>query len=319
MPSRSFSLYNPLLSIGPPVGTITLFDGDDKTFEATGDENGNNQSADIDGLPVTVNACNVALGPQVVVALVDGVTINISLTPVRVTIEDGLFDDHYIIFPGLPPGASLISVSLPLFVGDIAVPLCLDGDTPIKTPNGPIKARSIKAGDRILTKDHGVQPVRWVCLRHIDFTTDPEMEEFTPIVFEPHALGKNRPHKQIRVSPLHRMMVGHYCADLLFGEPEVLAFAKSLVNNDTIWIDRSCTSIDYVHILFDQHEVIFAAGAPVESLHPGKEALTQMDRQARDEVLALFPDLLNESSGYKTARPTLKHYEARVLADACFA
>ena len=63
MPNRSFSLYNPVLAIGPPTATLTLIDADDKLFEATGDTNGNNQSAELDGFPVTVNSIQTALTP----------------------------------------------------------------------------------------------------------------------------------------------------------------------------------------------------------------------------------------------------------------
>ena len=316
MPNRSFSLYNPVLAIGPPTATLTLIDADDKLFEATGDTNGNNQSAELDGFPVTVNSIQTALTPRLVVALVDGVEISVRLTAVRVVIEDGLFDDTYIMFPGLPPGASILSVSLPLFGGEVAIPLCLSGDTPIKTVRGPKNMNDVEVGDQVFTKGNGVQTVRWVGKRKVDFRNNDAMRKHLPVVFERNALGKNRPHKRLRVSPHHRMLVEHWRAELLFGECEVFAFAKSLVNGDTVWIDYACETIEYVHLLFDQHEVIFAAGTPVESLHPGKEALTHMDRQAREEILELFPELIDITASHQTARRSLKHFEAQLLAAA---
>ncbi|MBY8974333.1 Hint domain-containing protein [Rhodobacteraceae bacterium NNCM2] len=72
----------------------------------------------------------------------------------------------------------------------------------------------------------------------------------------------------------------------------------------------------YIHLLFDRHEIIWAEGLPCESLHPGEEALSGMDRAARDEVLAIFPELAaaNDAGARPLARPEVRPWEVRAFS-----
>ena len=69
-------------------------------------------------------------------------------------------------------------------------------------------------------------------------------------------------------------------------------------------------------MLFDTHEIVFASGAPSESFHPGEIGWGALAQEARDEIIAPFPDLeQNQFQGYGTAaRRTLKANEAKVVA-----
>jgi ABC-type branched-subunit amino acid transport system ATPase component len=49
--------------------------------------------------------------------------------------------------------------------------------------------------------------------------------------------------------------------------------------------------VEYWHLLFDRHEVVFSEGARTESLFTGPEALRAVTPAARAEILAIFPDL----------------------------
>ena len=56
-------------------------------------------------------------------------------------------------------------------------------------------------------------------------------------------------------------------------------------------VDKAANSVTYVHILFDRHEIVFAEGAPSESLFTGPEALKSLSSAAQAEVFSLFPEL----------------------------
>ncbi|MEM9228823.1 MAG: Hint domain-containing protein, partial [Pseudomonadota bacterium] len=58
--------------------------------------------------------------------------------------------------------------------------------------------------------------------------------------------------------------------------------------------------VEYFHVLFDRHQVIFAEGAATESFHPG-EASDAMSDATRAEILELFPHLEGELAGYGSA------------------
>ena len=52
-------------------------------------------------------------------------------------------------------------------------------------------------------------------------------------------------------------------------------------------VDKSFETAEYFHILFDQLEITFAEGTPVESLYTGKQALQAISQSARFHILAI--------------------------------
>ena len=72
--------------------------------------------------------------------------------------------------------------------------------------------------------------------------------------------------------------------------------------------------VTYHHLLFDQHEVIFAEGAATESLYAGDVALKGFGAAAFAELTTLFPEVNAGSS--PSARQILKSYEARACQPA---
>jgi hypothetical protein len=102
---------------------------------------------------------------------------------------------------------------------------------------------------------------------------------------------------------------------MLFGEPEVLVAATHLVGLPGV--ERlPPVAVSYVHLLFDQHEIVCAEGAWSESFQPAMPMLDEMDRLRAAEILTLFPDLAAQEAAFPSARLTLKAYEARVLLAA---
>ncbi|MCQ0092170.1 hypothetical protein FGD77_10865 [Roseovarius sp. M141] len=66
-------------------------------------------------------------------------------------------------------------------------------------------------------------------------------------------------------------------------------------------------------MLFDQHEVVFADGAPSESLYTGPEALKAVSPEARTEILSLFPELECMDYVPKSALPILSLKQQKKL------
>ena len=104
----------------------------------------------------------------------------------------------------------------------------------------------------------------------------------------------------------------------MFGEDEVLAHAKNLVNDKTIYRREDGKPITYVHLLFDQHEIVTGNGMDSESYHPGDQTLDSFDSDTRDEILRFMPSM-DAMMGYgfgPTARLSLRGYECDVLMRA---
>ncbi len=181
------------------------------------------------------------------------------------------------------------------------IPICFTAGTLIDTYHGPQRIEDLRIGDMVMTMDHGFQPIRWIGRRRVA-----AIGAFAPVCFAAGAIGNER---QLLVSPNHRMLVSGYRAELLFGELQVLVPARFLVDGLRVYY-RPGGFVEYVHVLFDEHEIVFAEGAASESFHPGQVALDTLEADVRREVLELMPDIAVAARA--VARPVLKAYEALV-------
>jgi len=185
---------------------------------------------------------------------------------------------------------------------------CFGEGTLIRTEFGDQLIETLVPGQLVLTRDNGLQPIRWIGRREV--TTEAIL---APIRFAKGVFGAT---SDLWLSPQHRVLISDSWSELLFGEPEVLVKAKDLVNDQTIRIDRSKPQITYFHLLFDTHEILLSNGMATESFMPGPETLLGYDQATQDELLRLFPSLeggVDKGFGH-TARPALKSYESNVLA-----
>lgn len=194
--------------------------------------------------------------------------------------------------------------------------ICFTPGTRIATNRGEIAVETLEAGDRVFTRDNGSQSLRWVGRRDL---TPAEMRanpEFHPVYIRAGALDKGLPERDLMVSPNHHMLLSSELSEVMFEEREVLVAAKHLTGLDGV--DQvQASSVSYIHLMFDQHEVVLADGAWTESFQPGDHSLRGIGDAQRDEILALFPEL-NTSAGlqnYGSARLSLKKHEAQLLTD----
>jgi hypothetical protein len=201
------------------------------------------------------------------------------------------------------------------FESDVSEVICFTPGTLIATPFGDKPVEQLRAGDLALTADNGLQTIRWVGRKRITGARLHAKPHLRPIKIRKGAFGNDIPTQDMWLSPQHRMHMQSGQLELLFGENEVLAPAKSLVDDHRILVDDSIKSVDYIHILFDRHELVFANGALSESFYPGLTALMAMDEAAQAEVAEIFPDLAQSLRAFgQQVRPNLKPFEAEVLA-----
>lgn len=177
---------------------------------------------------------------------------------------------------------------------------CLTVGSMIETEFGLRPIEEIKPGDRIMTQD-GLKEVRWIGRRAIladELRTQPKLY---PVRIMAGALGNNLPRKDLLVSRQHRMVVDSTIAQRMFGNAEVLVPAIKLTELPGIYCDETVEEVEYFHLLFDQHEVIYAEGAPTESLFTGPEALNAISAAAREEIYMLFPEITQLDYAPETA------------------
>lgn len=204
----------------------------------------------------------------------------------------------------------------PFNPGTLAPP-CFVAGTLIATPHGERPVESLRAGDLVLTRDHGAVELRLALSAPISAGRMRSRPELRPVRIARGALGNGLPRQDLLVSQQHRVLVRSRIAQRMFGAPEVLVAAKQLTLIDGIAIAEDVQDCTYYHLIFDQHEVVVSNGAETESLYPGPMALRSLGRAARDELYALFPQLrqpAGEGSAFAQARTLVEGRRARRLA-----
>lgn len=195
---------------------------------------------------------------------------------------------------------------------DVEIP-CFVAGTLIDTAEGRKAVETLVAGDLVLTRDHGYMPLVWAGQRSIDAAELAAQPEFASVLLRAGSLGLNTPEVDTRVSPAHRVLICGAQAEMLFGEKEVLVPAGHLVGQPGI--ERDSRPVNYVHIMFDSHQIVLGDGMWSESFQPADHSMDGLGAEQRDEILALFPELAGKAgqAAYKAARMTLKAHEARLL------
>lgn len=191
---------------------------------------------------------------------------------------------------------------------------CFTPGTTIVTAKGERLVEELKVGDRIITRDNGIQEIAWVGHKEMSGKQLVQNPHLKPILIKAGALGNGLPERDMMVSPNHRVLVASELTQLYFEENEVLAAAKHMVGAQGIHaVDVKSTT--YVHFMFERHEVVLSNGAWTESFQPGDYSLKGIGNSQRNEIMELFPDLATKKGleGYQSARKALKKHEAKLL------
>ncbi|GKY88379.1 Hint domain-containing protein [Sinisalibacter aestuarii] len=192
--------------------------------------------------------------------------------------------------------------------------ICFTPGTMIRTEDGAVPVEEIEEGDRIQTKDNGLQEVLWKGEKRISGARLYAMPELRPIRLRAGALGIDRPEEDLIVSPSHRMLVTGDKARALFNTDEVLVTARDLVDDRYVVRDLMLAEVTYVHLLLPRHEVVFANGLETESFHPAGEALDSVEPWQRDRLVRMMPELGQNPMSYGDhARRPLSRAEAAIL------
>ncbi|SPJ31003.1 Hint domain-containing protein [Falsiruegeria mediterranea] len=194
--------------------------------------------------------------------------------------------------------------------------VCFVMGTLIRAVQGYQKVEDLAVGDKIWTRDHGPQEIKWIessAVRKGQMKRDPALQ---PVRIGKNSLGLGQPREDIYVSQQHRVLVCGPAVELLFGEPEALVRASDLCHWPGVDIVLPDDDIRYYHILLDRHEILDADGVPAESLFLGEEALYQLSSEALQELSAIFDTDMPGLDGPRfglAARMLLRSYEAQAI------
>lgn len=195
--------------------------------------------------------------------------------------------------------------------------ICFAGGTRILTERGEVAVDELAEGDRIQTKDNGVQAIRWIGHRRMSGARLHAMPELRPVRVRAGGLGPGQPDGDLLVSPQHRMLVRGARATELFNCDEVFVSASDLIDGVKVHVDRTVREVTYYHLLLDNHEVVFANGLETESFHPASAPAESIALEQRARLLERFPEIeVNPGAFGDYARRMLTAPEAAILVGA---
>jgi hypothetical protein len=136
---------------------------------------------------------------------------------------------------------------------------CFLKGTLIRTVDGDRRIEDLKPGDLLPTLFGGTRDVQWIG-RYSQRKSDPSRpwaKDFLPVRIARSALAENVPYADLYVTQGHAIFVDG-----------ALAPAGDLVNGATISLYDAAErdELEFFHIKLDRHDVIYAEGAPVETL-----------------------------------------------------
>lgn len=190
---------------------------------------------------------------------------------------------------------------------------CFVRGTLIETDGGLVAVEDLQDGGKVLTGKGMYKPLRKAMSRVLSAQEVRDNAKFSPVRITAGALGNGLPNRDLLVSRQHRMVVASKIAERMFGRAEALVAAIRLTELPGIFVEPETQSVEYFHLLFDRHEIIYAEGAPTESLYTGAEALKALTPEAYEEVTTLFPKLVEATAPPKARRHIPNHKQQRRL------
>ena len=205
--------------------------------------------------------------------------------------------DYTLIRVAADPGAVRLADLVCISFGRGTMIALADGhQVPIET---------LHPGDRVLTRDHGPQPVRW-----IGRATLRAVGSFAPVVITAGTLSNSG---DLIVGQHHRMFLYQRNRTRLVRTAELLVQAKHLVDDEHVFL-REGGFVDYFSLIFDRHEIVYAEGIPAESLMVNDATLSHLPEDLAAEVKARFPGLSqHQHFGTEAGRLALDEIGAAAL------
>jgi Hint domain len=136
---------------------------------------------------------------------------------------------------------------------------CLLKGTTIRTTSGDRKIEELAVGDLLPTMFGGIRPIQWIAHYRIKKSdpSKPWPKDARPVRIARSALAHHVPQADLYVTQAHGVFIDG-----------VLVSAEFLVNDATIALCEASASdeLEFFHVKLETHDVIYAEGAPVETL-----------------------------------------------------
>lgn len=179
--------------------------------------------------------------------------------------------------------------------------------TMLQTDEGEVPVEWLDTQHKLVTRDHGLQPILRVSRTRL-LRSDLQMHpEFAPVVMPPDAFGPSIPGHHVRLSPNSLVLYRSPRAELYYGTNEVLVPGMVLADPMPLRRPGDSTFV-YTQILMQRHELLYIEGMWVGSLF-----VADFNAVCADEDPQIAAAL--GTGPAVAARPVLTQAEARMLVD----
>jgi len=138
----------------------------------------------------------------------------------------------------------------------------LGPETMVMTEDGEQPVEWLEAGVRVVTLDHGLQPLRAV-IRHKVSATGTNRQ---PLVsFEAGALDGVLPDFPVLATSNNRVLHAHPMAELMFGDVEVLVQAQDWITGDHLCRPVAPCDVTVTQLVFQRRELVNVSGMWIEA------------------------------------------------------
>ena len=171
-----------------------------------------------------------------------------------------------------------------------AVTPCFTPGTLIATDRGQRPIETLKRGDKVVTRDNGLQRIAWIGRRDVGFHELQDEAELQPVLLRADAFGWGKPGRDVLLSPRHRVLVSADQTLLETGGEDALVSVCHLVDHARVR-PASTLGVSYLHFLCDAHQVVLADGLWCESFHPNDQIMAALGNAQKLEILEIFPEI----------------------------
>ena len=176
----------------------------------------------------------------------------------------------------------------------------------VMTTEGELPVEWLESGDRVITRDHGAQPILWIERWK---GVDPEgLALPAPLRLEPEqGAAQDTLIEPLRLAPAHRVLVRAPAVEMHFGEDEMLAEIGDLSSLRHVRADDG-PAVSYHNLVLARHALIWSCGIWVESVGSEMAQRLSVPAHVRARSDAFGPRSV-------APRPCLGRSEARLIRD----
>ena len=171
-------------------------------------------------------------------------------------------------------------------------PRILGGLSPevlVKTVRGEVMLCDLVPGDRVLTRDNGYQPVRWVGPCH-----EASAEPAALLCIPAGALAPGLPVRDLHLSAHQRVLVGAGALAFLGSDVETLSRAHDLCRALGMGHAVARGTGACWHILMERHELILADDVWTETFQPERWFFAAAEPELQHSLQEICPELARQ-------------------------